>query len=247
MGILRRLFYSTLLAGSLATSPLAADKDGLDVEGRFAWAPRYSLLNLKESKTVPVHPADAGFISGSTQVKAGNGMEAFVFRPGIEGGLNYGNLRPKVGVDAEINLDQYLINDKDGPTMSDFKQQTGDTRSAENGSFAMDQFDRDFLGVYPFVGLDIKMGEGVLTAELGMPLYQNATRRWGHHRNDKFDGIGSETFALKGWRARVAWGGAPNADNYFGPSRLGLEFMVEKYTFEGGDINSFSIGLFTKF
>ncbi len=247
MGTLKRLFYSALLAGSLAYSPQAAGEDLPAVEGRFAWAPRYSLLNLKESKTVPVHPADAGFISGSTQVKAGNGMEAFVLRPGIEWGKSYGNIRPKIGVDAEITLDQYLINDKDGPTMSDFRQQTGDTRSAENGSFAMDQFDRDFLGIYPFVGLDVKVGDGVLSLEAGLPAYQTGTRRWGHHRNDKFEEIGSEKFALKGWRARVAWGGAPDAKEYFSPSRLGIEFMVDKVTFEDGDMTSFTLGLFTKF
>ena len=248
MEALKRLFYSALLAGSLASASSAVDKDGFDVEGRFAWAPRYNQLALNDSKLVPVHPAETGYISGpGATVKAGNGFEAFVLRPGVELGYNSGNVRPKIGLDVELNLDGTLINAKDGPTMSDFKQQPGDSRPSDQGSFAIDKFNRDPLGVYPFVGVDFRMGEGVLTAEIGMPLYQTGTRSWGHHRFDKFEEIGSETSALKGWRARVAFGGAPNADTPFGASRLGIEFLVEKYAMDFGNLTSFSVGLFTKF
>ena len=248
MGVFKRLFYSALLAGSLVTGASAADKDGFDVEGRFAWAPRYNQLALKDSKLVPVDPPERSYISGpGATVKAGNGFEVFVLRPGVELGYNYGKARPKLVLDVELTLDDPLIKTKDGPTMSDFKQQPGDTRPADQGSFALDKFNRDVLGVFPSVGIDYRIGSGILTAEFGVPLYQTGTRRWGPHTFDKFHEQGSETSALKGWRARVAWGGAPDADNYFGASRMGVEFLVEKYAMDFGDLTSFSLGVFTKF
>lgn len=248
MGILKRLFYSTLLAGSLATTALAADKDGFNIEGRFAWAPRYNQLNLKESKLVPVDPPERSYISGpGATVKAGNGFEVFVLRPGVDFGYNYGNIRPKIGLDVELTLDDPLVNTKDGPTMSDFKQQPGDRRPADQGSFALDKFNRDILGIFPSVGIDYRIGDGVLTAEAGIVAYQTGTRRTGSHTFDKFHEQSSETSALRGWRARVAWGGAEGADTTFTPSRLGIEFMVEKYTMDFGDLTSFTLGVFTKF
>jgi hypothetical protein len=255
MKTIRSLLSLVALAGSLALPPSSsaqASEEGLILRRRIAYAPRYNQLTLNESKEVPVHPADAGFISGSTQVRAGNGWEAFAVRPGVELAKNLGRLELTAGLDLELNFDSVLIQPKDGPTMSDYKQQAGDTRPKSSGSFAVDYFQRDFLGIQPFVGLSFKTDTTRFFVNGFVPI-QKATRSWGHHRYNEFEKVGSENYDLKGFGIRAGFIGldTPKNEFSFGPN-MGLEASYETYNLGSRNgnaekIDSFSLGIICNF
>ena len=133
MNLLKTILSSALLASALITSAPAEDNYGLN--GRFGWGIRGNQLNLTESKKIYPHEADSGFISGYTTTKPGNGFEFLAFRPGVEGFVKLNDtLEFTLGADLEINLDS-LIGAKNQVAMTDFKQQEGDRRSSDSGSF----------------------------------------------------------------------------------------------------------------
>lgn len=246
------------LAAGCASLPARAESflpKSLSLRGRIAYAPRYNQLSLNESREVPVHPADAGFISGSTWVRAGNGWEAFAIRPGVELAKDLGRLELTAGVDLELNFDSVLVEPKDGPTMSDYRQQQGDTRPEGSGSFAMDYLQRDFFGVQPFVGLSFKTDTTRFFVNGFIPI-QKATRSWGHHRYDSFEEVGSEKYNLKGFGVRAGFIGLDTSknDSSLG-TNVGLEASYETYsldsgnsnTGEAGTLNSFSLGVICNF
>jgi hypothetical protein len=246
-----------VLATGCATLPAKAEPEaqeqGLTLRGRIAYAPRYNLLNLNESKQVPVHPSDAGFISGSAQVKAGNGLEVFAIRPGVELAKSLGRLELTAGLDLELNFDGQIISPKDGPTMSDYVKQPGDTRKNKSGSFTMDYFYRNFLGVQPFVGLSFKTDTTRFFLNGFVPI-QKATREWGHHRYDKFKKIDSEEYDMNGFGVRVGIMGldSPKNDSSLG-ANVGVEASYESYSLtsnngdDAGKLNSFSLGIICNF
>jgi len=241
------------LAAGCAALPARAEDPSLILRGRIAYTPRYNQLTLNESRTIEPHPADRGFISGAAQVRAGNGWEFFVVRPGVEIAKSLGKLELTAGLDLELNFDGQIIQPKDGPTMSDYKQQPGDSRPEGSGSFAMDYFQRKFLGIQPFVGLSFKTDTLRFFVNGFIPI-QKATRKWGHHRYDEFEEVGSETYDMKGFGVRAGFTGLDTPKNEFseGPN-AGLEVSYESYSLtssngdDAGKLDSFSLGVVCNF
>ena len=238
-----------ILAAALIAFPLSTTADdSLTINGRFAWGPRFNQLSLNEPKIIKPHEADSGFIGGQAVLKAGNGMEYLTFRPGVELGLKLNDtVELTIGSDIEFNLDGQLFDAKAKTEMTDFEQQPGDRRSSGSGSFAYDKVYRDFLGVQPFVGLNFNTRAGRFTTEFSKPIAPKFNREWGHHRFDKEDRIGSESYTANGFAVRLAWTHPENSTRD-SSSHMGIEVKFEKYSLgNDGDVTSGSLGIFTRF
>ncbi len=249
MRTLREFAGLALLTSSLIFPSKSSAEGNTSINGRFAWAPRYNSLELIESKTVQPHPDDSGFVSGAARVKADNGFEIIPLRFGVEANAEYGAVALTAGVDFGLSLDGQIADAKSDMAMADFKQQPGDGRSSGKGSFAYDKVSRDFLEMYPFIGLTINTSMGRFGTEASLP-YLKFRREWGHHRFGEEDKIGSEKLDADGLGIRLTWVKPESAQ--IGGAGGGVEVLIERYNLEGrntteGEINSYSVGMFTKF
>ena len=186
-----------------------------------------------EKKTIPVHPDDAGFLHGTTDVNASGkyldvpvafktkglvGVEKVAFTGGLE-------LRLNTGHPSERDSKTYMY---------DYKQQSSDPRPDSEGSFVFDKIDPYWGTVVPTIGVKLFPCEKYqVDLEYGTP-FTSATRTWGNHRYAEEDPTGSKTSSAFGQRVSGEFG-------YFFDKTSGVSvgYAREWTKFEGiGEMNS---------
>ena len=126
--------------------------DKLETNLSFDFLYYYSHLG-KKIQTTPVHPDDAGFLTGETSTNvAGSGLE-IVPRCGIRQPiLNLeGIIKLKVGADCKFNL----MGQAENGGIYDVRQQVSDIRPADQGSFVFTWVKPYILTLNPLVELEI--------------------------------------------------------------------------------------------
>lgn len=232
---------STLIAVS---SPTHAQD--LDFNWRIAYTPRYYSLDLNESKKIPVHPDEASFLHGDTEVKAGSAWDFLVLDFGAEArfgkkkGFNIFG-----GADLEIDGIQSRVDYSNGrhdTGMFTSKQQSSDTRPKRSGSFVYDKLEPKLFPIIPFVGVGFKGKRYSFDLEYALS-NREFERKWGYHRFGEEEAIGSEKYDSKG--SRFAFG----IEDFKADFIWNLQLMYENYDLEkdnrtnAGKLKSYSIGL----
>ncbi|MDP1729195.1 MAG: hypothetical protein Q8L27_03270 [archaeon] len=214
--------------GNSNNSPLRANH-----EFRIAYEPKISKYDLNESKSIPVHPDDASFLHGDTEIKAKGRDFLYGFNAniGIAERLETPYLIFKLGGDLELSLDKQNI-------CHEYKQQISDTRDPGISSFVYDRIDPELLSVTPFMGVKAKLGDFEPYMEYGIPI-KKFTREWGHYRWAKESSIGKESDSVTGRKFSV--GLIYEGELLNEPRGLGLEFSKEDYSTKFGDIENSSI------
>ncbi len=187
---------ATLLGSGCGKYDRASDTIYTGGDAGISFAVRQYDIKM-EKKTVPVHPDDASFLHGTTDVNAsgkyidvplslkGKGLFG-IEQVALTGGLE---LRLNTGHPDEANSKTYMY---------DFQQQSSDTRPESEGSFCFDKIDPGLGTVVPTVGIKLFPCEKFqVDLEYGRP-WTSATRTWGHHRYNEEDEIGSETSSAFG-------------------------------------------------
>jgi len=226
------IFSAGLLAlcstGCMATKQLTDYKKegfyaGINARGGVAIR-QYNIKNMEE-KEVPVHPDDAGFLTGSTMIKADKGTHPTIGL-GLEGIAGYENLSLVSGIDAEFG----------GSISYKKKIQQSDGRG-KTGAYLYDSVRTNIISPVPFVGARYAIGDLELSYEFGFPM-TTFKREWGHHRYNKEERIGREKDSVTGKRqtAGVKW----KFDKDFS---AGLFYSKEDYNLKFGKAKSASIGL----
>lgn len=245
---------NTLLAGTatiglLISSPQIYAKD-LDFGFRFGFSPRKYSLNLNESKSIPVHPDDAHFLYGETEVKAGDdgvgpcGIDfGGEIRKTWENGLSiFGGLE----YELELTSPDYGTSE-----MYTMVQQSSDTRPAQVGSFVYDRVDPEGCNLMPFLGIGIKGDYCFADFEYSFTT-RSFKREWGHHRYGREEAVGSEKYNSSGNRLVLKVGPTSKLLNMPEDGLLcGLKFILEDYNLEKsgenvGKLKSYAIGFFVK-
>ena len=247
--ILSLITAATLaISGCKINTPLSDDlkykqRDGVYSGANFrgAYKLTYYDVDLKESKTVPVHKDDS-FSGPGTQVKADGGLDILAGSVGIEGLIGNKESAFVGGIDLDLDFSKFLgdIATNDAGKRSylyDFKQQNGDSRPASSGSFAYDKINPPLVSPVPFIGVRSKFDKLTFNAELGFA-YKRFEREWGHHRYRKEDQIGSD--ADSAFSLRPAIGLSYKAER---DSSIGLEISRESYKLDYGRIKSLSLML----
>jgi len=239
---------SIILGFSSSTNVKAQE---LDFNWRVAYSPRYYSLNLNESKSIPVHPGDSGFLSGNTDVKAGNGLDFRILDLGAEARLkNKKGFSIFLGADLELDLGvnelSYSNGERSDSGMFTSTQQSSDTRPESSGSFVYDKLNAESASLIPFIGVGYKGKEYFIDLEYS-PASRKFERKWGHHRFNTEEKIGSENITASGNRFAIRTGIFKDDIN------LGLQLMHENYRLEdsnknsAGRLKSYSLGIcFTK-
>ncbi len=204
----------------------------LKSEFRVGWEPKYYNFNVKESKSVPVHPEDAGFLSGDTDVKAGDRFLLASFTGGYAERLETKKFAVKLGADAELDLNKYVF-------CQDYTQQASDHRAKSHGSFVYDRIDPEFFSLIPFIGLHTQIGDFNPYIEYGVPI-RTFERSWGHYRWNHEEKEGSESDSVTGKKMRIGLDGRLKDTS----EKWGLEFSKENYDTKFGKIENYAI-LFT--
>jgi hypothetical protein len=178
-----------------ASAPVQeAPINGGDWSFRMGYAPTYYGLSLKK-ESVPVHPDDAGFLSGSTDVRVGSGIDWLSFDLGIQRNFHvngWAGVTPKVGFDADLSLLSVQGQNNNGSRsmLYEFKRFNGDTRPASQASFVYDKFAPGIFTPVPFIGADFRNGDWTLSTELGFA-YKDLTREYGWNRFAEEEKYGS--------------------------------------------------------
>lgn len=211
------------------------------INGRFAWPVTFYDLKLNESKDVPVHHSDAGFLHGSTRVNAsGSGFGVYALRPGLEAVAGNKSFEFLAGADLDVDLTE-VFNGQGVGSMYDYKQQESDKRDKDHGSFVYDKLNPEFFSVAPFIGARLKGETVLLGGELAF-LNKEFRREWGHHRFNTESSIDAETYSSNGQRLSVLIGWREDqGKKYASPFFRGFEFSTERYDLEGkGKLNEWS-------
>lgn len=237
----KSLAMATLgLVASCISLPVRAE-EGPYVAGRFALTPSYYKFNLTP-RIVPVHQDDAGFLSGSTQVRENDGL-ALTLRGGLEAGYKFGALSLHAGADLELNTLRWTERNRDSPGYNIVPQEN-DSRGYW-GSCVFVKTSPQALSVIPFVGTRLRLTESILLGlEAGL-INTEIERTSGHHRYNQEQAIESENLDAEALRItiRLLFG----EDNEKG--KVGLEVSKAKYNLTGrngseGTIDETSVGLF---
>jgi hypothetical protein len=247
----------TILASTIASAFIACasptDAQDLSFNGRFNYAPRYHSLNLNESKTIPVHPADASFLSGNTDVKAGSAPDLVVLDLGLE--ARYGkkegfNIFGGVDLELDLGVNQMgysSAGDRQDWGMYSSKQQSSDTRPESTGSFVYDKLEQDTFSLIPFLGVGYKFENYSLDFEYGLHS-RKFKREWGHERSNNEESVGSENYDSLGNRFSIKLGIGERVKD-----QITLQLMYEDYSLKksdgssAGKLGCYSLGVGCKF
>lgn len=201
------------------------------VSYRAAFSPTFYDLNIK-SKYIEPHPDDTGFITGTSNVKAKDGVDALRGYLGLSGEIGTENIALTAGTDATFSLTSLI--DKGG--LGNLKQHDGDPRSGSSGSCVYDKVEPPAIGFRPFVGARTEIKDWNFNAELGFP-YGKWKREWGHHRYNREQRIGSESDTTWGIRPAL------NITRSFEELRIGLEVAYEDWNLDFGRARGYSAAI----
>ncbi len=213
------------------------------VSARGGWTPTYYDLKLKESKEVPVHPDDAGFLYGTTSVKAGGGLDILVCFLGLEGAVGTKNAAFVGGMDVQFNGTEGggsydMGGDWVNGTFYKRRQQSSDQRPKSSGSFVYDKITPGIVSPAPFAGARVYIDEVCIGAEVHARRME-LEREWGHHRFNHEEKVGSEKDA--------AWGVGPTfsvSGTSSESTNIGVYVSCEAFNFKKmGRMYSFSAGV----
>jgi len=203
--------------GSFGSKP--TDKSAIGYEFTAYLDATRKKFDVKE-KYVPVHPSDAGFLSGGTGINAADGAVGDV-AIGLRGALHAGceTISAKAGVDIF----------GDGFYAYEVKQQQSDSRPNLTGSCLYDELSLSTLVVSPFAGLRVTPSKDFeLEADFGPRLLQTYEREWGHHRWNSPQKIGESKGDVDG--ARIRCGLILYFDKHFG---FGLNYTHDWLELKG--------------
>jgi hypothetical protein len=178
--------------------------------------------------TTPVHPADAGFLTGSTSVQPDSYMNAGL-RLGIIGYATSGYVRLGMGCDAAFNTLGGLDSEREG--MYDTRQQVSDTRPAGSGSFVFSQVTPSYWTIMPCLEASVGNFESItFTLGIGFPFMEWEAKS-GHDRFGSWQTVQDDSWTGVGTRFYLA--GNFNLDDNMAFSLGGY---TEKYSPGFGDV-----------
>jgi hypothetical protein len=235
-------------AGLLALAQPSQAQD-LSFGPRLGFSVRKYSLSLNESKTVPVHPDDAGFLHGNTEVKAGNsGITPCAFNLGGEIRETWKNgLSLFGGIDWEFEATSGDYANNYGESgMFSMAKQSSDNRPDAYAAFVYDKVRPDGGSLIPFIGIGIRGDKCFADLEYALDT-RKFEREWGNHRFCQEQAIGSEKYDTSGSRVALKLGIRQEEG-----LMCGLQLMLEDYNLEkssgesAGKLKSYSAGFFVK-
>jgi hypothetical protein len=227
--------------GDMSPGTISDNDEGWGL--RFSYCPTYYNLSLDEV-SIPRHPDDAGFLTGNNTVGVGSGFDHGKLSLGIQKtfetnyleGENW-YIKPKLGLDVELSfLKSSQDNVNKEASLYLFQQQTSDTRPPSEGSFVYDRFYTGVFTPIPFVGIDCRVGNWIISPEVGLACKQ-LNREYGWHRW----GREQEMAKISEWLTaiRPALGISYILDN----ASFGMWTNYEHYDTDFGLVRGFSLGL----
>ena len=243
-----------LLAGITSTlvsfsNPIETQAQELSYGPRIGFSPRQYSLSLNESKDIPVHPDDAKFLHGTTEIKAeSTGAKSCAINFGGEIRETWNNgLSIFGGLDLELEITSSGPNGQiiDTSEMYSMVQQSSDKRNAAFASFVYDRLDPDQCSLIPFLGAGIRSKKYFADLEYSLAT-RNFKREWGHHRYGKEQSIGSEKYSTSGNRIGLKLGIIQEYGFLLGLQLAYEDYNLKKFENNVGELKSYAAGLFMK-
>jgi opacity protein-like surface antigen len=230
-----------LLIGSVAfATPEEQQKNSNDNgwRARAFYAPTsYNVSDVKPV-SIPVNPADAGFLHGDTQVVAGNGIDWYNFELGVAKAFQidgWQGVSPVIGVDLQLSALSSQSDSSDRALLKT-EQWSTETRDLAHSAFAYDKLNPGVVTPIPFIGLEINVGNFVIAPEIGLA-YKQFKRESGYWRFGKFSPTTSKS----------EWAFSPRpllrlSYKYDDSAEIGLFASYETYGYSFGRISGLSFG-----
>lgn len=213
----------------------------------FAFAPNYYDTSGVESKSIPVNPADAGFLHGNTEARARSGVDWACFELGLAKSFRIRSwegqrwsLRPIVGINAQFSFLSLGSDSSDNTDRALFnvKQQSSDTRPPSSGSFVYDKLNPGIVTPIPFLGVEINCGNLILSPEIGFACKQ-FSREFGDYRWAVFSAIGKSSEWVFSPRPALKIGYKFDEN-----IEVGVSCAYESYKCSFGTVKEFSAGIY---
>lgn len=204
-------------------------------------------------ETTPVHPDDAGFLTGETRADVDSGYD-IAPKLGLGASLGGENLRLIVGGDVRYNpgattsdddSDAYNFTWEYGDGIYQRKQQASDTRSMDSGSFVFTSFDPEGVTYVPSVGIEATFFKKIrLGIEAGLP-YSRFKVRSGHDRFRRWQTVQKDSWTGYGESFGASIGCIDDNPSDAKRSSISLSVRQERYeprfAGERAEIDSFVI------
>jgi len=237
----------------------------MDIHGRIGLEPVVYRAKLgSRIKTTPVHPADAGFLSGATSTQPDNcfldwteseddydshhhhghghdhdhdydpGKINLAPTAGVFVGVGTDALRAYVGASVRVNPMYWADSYRDG--MYSIRKQVSDVRDDDFASFVYSQVRPGAMSIIPAAGVRVAIDKWVFIGEVGFP-YQRWYAESGHDRFGKWQEMQSDHWTGFGIRYSATVGRKFNENMGFFGTVLYEDYERVKFLGQRADIS----------